>query len=160
MGAAGRLTMPLPSLFSFTRFSLLLVIFATLLFSGCIAANRTPNLERIFAQARAKTGKRPVIVIPGVLGTQLINSKTGEIIWPSAFRSTDDGSTLPITPDLAANHDDVIPGKIVETLRLARLLPEVYVYRDLLSALQQYGGYREADWNNPGANGDRDTFYV
>jgi hypothetical protein len=29
---------------------------------------RAPNLERIFAQSRAKIGKRPVIVIPGVLG--------------------------------------------------------------------------------------------
>ena len=101
-----------------------------------------------------------MIVIPGVLGTQLINSKTGEVIWPSAFRSSDMGSTLPLTPDLAANRDDVVPGQIVETLRLAKVLPEVYVYRDLLNALRSYGGYREADWTNPGEHGDRDAFYV
>ena len=146
---------PIPGLLSF----IVLASLATLL-SGCISANRAPNLERIFAQARGKTGKRPVIVIPGVLGTQLINSKTGEIVWPSAFRSTDEGSTLPITPDLAANRDDVVPGKIVETLRLARVLPEVFVYRDLLNALREYGGYREADWTTPGEDGDRDAFYV
>src|SRR5713226_8523431 len=85
----------------------LLIILAaaggTTFLSGCISASRTPNLERIFAQARGKTGKRPVIVIPGVLGTQLINSKTGETVWPSAFRTTDDGSTLPMSPDLATN---------------------------------------------------------
>jgi hypothetical protein len=146
---------------SFT-FSLLIILTAagsTTLFSGCISASRTPNLERIFAQSRGKTGKRPVIVIPGVLGTQLINSKTGEIVWPSAFRTTEEGS-LPMTPDLPANRDSVVPGKIIETLRLARLLPEVYVYRDLLNALREYGGYREADWTNPGENGDRDAFYV
>jgi pimeloyl-ACP methyl ester carboxylesterase len=126
--------------------------------SACISARRTPNLEHIFATARARTGKRPVIVIPGILGTELINSKTGETVWPSAFRTSQEG--LPITPNLAANHDDLMPGKIIETVRLARVLPEVYVYRDLLLALRSYAGYRDGDWNNPSADGYEDTFYV
>ncbi|MGH9879852.1 MAG: esterase/lipase family protein, partial [Pyrinomonadaceae bacterium] len=78
----------------------------------------------------------------------------------SVLRSTDDGSSLPMSPDLAANRDDLVPGKIIETLRLARALPEVYVYRDLLDALRRYGGYREGDWSNPPTEGDKDTFYV
>jgi pimeloyl-ACP methyl ester carboxylesterase len=65
-----------------------------------------------------------------------------------------------MTPNLEDNHDDLVPGKIIETVRLARALPEVYVYRDLLEALRLYAGYREADWNNPGTDGDKDTFYV
>ena len=128
--------------------------------TGCIAPKHTPNLERIFTSARAKTGKRPVIVIPGILGTQLINSKTGEVVWPSVLRSSDERSFLPMTPDLANNRDDVVATKIVETVRLARVLPEVYVYRDLLDALKNFGGYNEGDWTNPSATGDRDTFYV
>lgn len=151
-----KLAKPRPGLLSL----FLLIVTVPALFSGCISASRTPNLERIFAEARKKTGKRPVIVIPGILGTQLINTKTGEMIWPSAFRASDEGSNLPMTPDLEANRDDVVPGKIVETLRLARVLPEVYVYRDLLSALRDYGGYREAQWLTPGEHGDRDAFYV
>ena len=99
-----------------------------------------------------------MIVIPGILGTELINSKTGETVWPSAFRTSQEG--LPISPNLAANHDDLRPGKIIETVRLARLLPEVYVYRDLLLALRSYAGYRDGDWNNPSADGYEDTFYV
>ena len=65
-----------------------------------------------------------------------------------------------MTPDLVNNHDDLVPGKIVETVRLARILPEVFVYRDLLEALRHYAGYRDGDWNNPGTDGDKDTFYV
>jgi pimeloyl-ACP methyl ester carboxylesterase len=99
-----------------------------------------------------------VIVIPGILGSELINSKTGEKVWPSAFRTAEDG--LPMTPDLISNRDDLVPGKIIETVKLARLLPEVYVYRDLLDALRTYAGYHEAEWNNPGPDGDKDTFYV
>lgn len=138
------------------------LIFCILVFSvaacGCISARRTPNLEQIFKTARTTTGKRPVVVIPGILGSELINPKTGETVWPSAFRTSQEG--LPISPNLEANRDDLIPGKIVETAKLARLLPEVYVYRDLLDALRRYAGYREGDWNNPAVDGDRDTFYV
>ena len=130
----------------------------SLVSSGCISAKRTPNLEQIFASARARTGKRPVIVIPGILGTELINSKTGETVWPSAFRTEQEG--LPISPDLATNRDDLVPGKILETVRFARVLPEIYVYRDLLEALRRYAGYRDGDWENPGANGYQDTFYL
>jgi pimeloyl-ACP methyl ester carboxylesterase len=99
-----------------------------------------------------------VIVIPGILGSELINPKTGETVWPSAFRTSQEG--LPISPNLAANRDDLVPGKIIETVKLARLLPEVYVYRDLLVALRRYAGYRDGDWNNPSADGYQDTFYV
>jgi len=134
------------------------LIVLSLVSSACISARRTPNLEHIFASARARTGKRPVIVIPGILGSELINPKTGETVWPSAFRTSQEG--LPISTDLAANRDDLVPGKIVETVKLARLLPEVYVYRDLLDALRRYAGYREGDWENPAADGYQDTFYV
>ena len=134
------------------------LILLSLVSSGCISARHTPDLKHIFAAARARTGKRPVIVIPGILGTELINPKTGETVWPSAFRTSQEG--LPISPDLASNRDDLVPGKIVETVRLARVLPEVYVYRDLLEALRHYAGYRNGDWENPPVDGYQDTYYV
>jgi pimeloyl-ACP methyl ester carboxylesterase len=149
---------PFSSTLARSHYFLVLLLTVTLLSTGCISASRTPNLAQIFSEARVRTGKRPVIVIPGVLGSELINSKTGEVVWPSAFRTSDDG--LPMTPDLAANKDDLVPGKIIETVKLARLLPEVYVYRDLLDALRNYAGYHEGNWTNPGPAGDKDTFYV
>lgn len=99
-----------------------------------------------------------MIVIPGILGTELINSKTGETVWPSALRTSQEG--LPISPDLASNRDDLVPGKIIEKVKLARILPDIYVYRDLLVALRRFAGYRDGDWNNPSADGYEDTFYV
>lgn len=141
-----------------SRHLFLVLIAFSLVSSACISARRTPNLEHIFASARARTGKRPVIVIPGILGSELLNPKTGETVWPSAFRTKQEG--LPISPDLAANRDDLVPGKIIETVKLARLLPEVYVYRDLLEALRRYAGYRDGNWDNPAADGYQDTFYV
>ena len=129
------------------------------LFSGC-GPRRTPDLARIFAGSKTRTGKPPLIVIPGILGSQLVNRKTGEVVWPRAFRSDTDGLGLPISPDLAANRDDLVAERIVETAKLTRLAPEVYVYQQLLDALRTYGGYRDGDWDAPDPAGDHDTMYV
>src|SRR5918912_140764 len=128
-------------------------------FSAC-GPRRTPDLARIFAASKARTGKLPVIVIPGILGSRLVNQKTGEVVWPSAFRSDTDGLGLPISPDLAANRDNLVPERIIETARLAKYAPEVYVYNQLLDALRTYGGYRDGNWDEPGADGDHDTLYI
>jgi pimeloyl-ACP methyl ester carboxylesterase len=127
--------------------------------SGC-GARRTPDLERIFAPARARRDKAPVIVIPGILGSQLMNRRTREVVWPSAFRSSTDGLSLPTMPDLASNRDELVAERIVETAKLARLAPDIYVYYELLNALRHFGNYRDGDWDNPAPEGDRDTFYV
>src|SRR5918911_2721153 len=129
------------------------------LLSSC-GPRRTPDLARIFAATKARTGKPPLIVIPGILGSRLVNRKTGEVVWPSAFRSDTEGRGLPVSPDLAANRDDLMPERIIETAKLARLAPEVYVYNQLLDALRTYGGYRDGNWDDPGADGDHDTLYV
>ena len=65
-----------------------------------------------------------------------------------------------MNPNLSLNTDELVPGRIVETVKLARILPEVYVYRDLLDALRRYVGYKDGDWNEPGVDGDKDRFYV
>jgi pimeloyl-ACP methyl ester carboxylesterase len=130
------------------------------LLSGACGPRRTPDLARIFTAARERKGKPPLVVVPGILGSRLVNRKTGEVVWPVAFRSDTDGLGLPISPDLAANTDDLVAERIVETARLAKLAPEVYVYNQLLDALRAYGGYRDGDWQNPGPDGDHDTLYV
>ncbi len=135
-------------------------LFFTLTLSPGCGARRTPDLGRIFAGAREARGKLPVIVIPGVLGSNIVNRQTGEVVWPSVFRSDVDGLSLPTTPDLANNRDELVASRIVEAARLAKIAPEVYVYHHLLRALEDYGGYREGDWANPPEGGDRDTFYV
>jgi pimeloyl-ACP methyl ester carboxylesterase len=65
-----------------------------------------------------------------------------------------------MSPDLSLNKDSLIAGRVIEKLKLARLLPEVNVYHDLLESLRDYAGYEERDWNYSGADGTRDSFYV
>jgi pimeloyl-ACP methyl ester carboxylesterase len=140
--------------------SAFIVVVAALAMTSC-GARRTPNLGRVFAGARELKGKRAVIVIPGILGSRIVNRRTGEVVWPSVFRSDVDGLSLPTTPDLASNQDELVAARIVEAAKLGgNFGPEVYVYHYLIRALEEYGGYREGDWDNPPEGGDRDTFYV
>src|SRR5579885_2368486 len=91
------------------------VVALAMLMQGC-GARHTPNLQRIFEGARAQKGKRPVIVIPGILGTR----KTGEVVWPTAFRSKTSDLPLPTTPNLDEDRDDLVASRIVDTAKLAK----------------------------------------
>jgi pimeloyl-ACP methyl ester carboxylesterase len=113
------------------------------------------------AQAPTTTvqGKEPVIIIPGLTGSELINSKTGERVWYKSKRSKDDDLRLPISPTLR-NHDNLVPGDIMRTIRVIKLLPETEIYERLINALETRGGYKEGKWKNPPSDGYQDTFYV
>jgi pimeloyl-ACP methyl ester carboxylesterase len=142
---------------------IVLIIAQAMIIPGC-GARRTPDLARIFERARVRRGKPPLIVIPGILGSQLRNRHTGEIVWPSAIRSNVDGLSLPTTPNLENDRDDLVADEIVTTARLfpklERFSPEVLVYRELLGALKTYAGYREGSWDNPAPGDDADTYFV
>jgi pimeloyl-ACP methyl ester carboxylesterase len=131
-----------------------------LLAAGCVRPHQTPNLPRIFGPARESTGKTPIIVIPGILGSQIVNSKTGEVAWPSSDRSEIDDLDLPVGTDFESNRDDLEASGILNVTKLSLLLPEVRVYRDLLETLEEAAGYRRGSIDDPPADGATDTFYV
>jgi pimeloyl-ACP methyl ester carboxylesterase len=137
-----------------------LIAAATLAAAGCIKPRKQPNLSKIFGPARAYVGKTPIIVIPGVLGSQLVNTKTGRVAWPTADRRKDDDIDLPISTDLETNRDDLVATRIVDATKLSLLLPEVKVYTDLLSTLEQTAGYKPGSIDAPLASGASDTYYV
>lgn len=102
------------------------------------------------------TGKRPVIIIPGVTGSQLVNTKTGTTAWFSLRRDKVDDIRLPMTsPILARDRDNLKPTDIIRKVELP-VLPDVEVYQSLIDALIARG-YKEGDWNHPQAT---DVFYV
>lgn len=139
--------------------SLLVVCLSVCLLPAC-GARRTPDLARIFEGARVREGKRPVIVVPGILGSELINSETGEVVWVNAARTKNDGLSLPTSPDLDANQDGLVPRDIVRRARFAAVVPEVYVYQELVDALEKFAGYREVKWDEATPNDTSDTFFV
>jgi pimeloyl-ACP methyl ester carboxylesterase len=106
-------------------------------------------------QAQEK-GKNPVIIIPGVTGSQLVNPRTGKTVWFSVRRDKDDDVRLPMTSAIFARDRDTLQSPdIIRSVEL-RLLPDIEVYQTVIDALEAKG-YKEADWKHPQAT---DVFYV
>jgi pimeloyl-ACP methyl ester carboxylesterase len=105
------------------------------------------------------TGKVPIIVIPGMLGSRLVNQKTGEKAWPRAHPEENELS-LPTSPDLKKNRDDVVAVDVVETAKLGFPIPEIKVYEDLTETLATHAGYRRGEIDDPQPGGHQDTFYL
>src|SRR3954469_24882729 len=146
----------------FRRITAALLIALAVCAGGCALRPRPtpqPDLAHIFRPARELTGKTPIIVIPGMLGSRLVNKRTGEKVWPRAHPNEED-LTLPTSPDLRKNRDDVVATDVVETAKLGFPIPEIKVYEELTETLANHAGYRRGDIDDPPPGGDRDTFYL
>jgi len=116
---------------------------------------QTPSPTPVPAAA-ALTGKDPIIIIPGISGSELINPRTGKKVWFNVKRDKDDDIRLPMSsPVLASDRDGLRVGDIIRQVKLP-VLPDVEVYQTLIDALVARG-YTEGDWKHPKAT---DVFYV
>jgi len=111
--------------------------------------------------AFAQTGKRPIIVIPGITGSQMVSPETGKTVWFSFGFSRDepDDLRLPMSPNLKQNTDTLVAKDIIREVKLPgvlKIFPEIGIYGEGLDAIKAKG-YAEGDWDNPQA---ADVFYV
>ena len=105
------------------------------------------------------TGKTPVIIVPGLTGSDLVNAKTGEEVWFKARRAKDDDIRLPISPVLSRNRDDLITKDVIRSVQFLKFLPETEIYERLIAALEKRG-YREVKWDSAKRGDHQDTFYL
>lgn len=112
------------------------------------------------AQTEQHQGKSPIIIIPGIMGSKLINKKTKQTAWVKFSEAKPDDLKLPISANLAANRDNLEPTDIVEEVKVIKFLSVISVYKDLLEHLEKKVGYRRANWELPQVNDDQDTFYI
>jgi len=145
----------------FPAAAVLLVIASAVLLTGCRRPSLRPNLSQIYAPPAAPgSGKPPVIFIPGMLGSSLVNRRTGKVVWPE-LRVDGEEIALPISsPVLAQNTDDVVATEVLEDAKVSALIPEISIYGPLLEALERYGGYKRGSFDAPPRGGDCDTLYL
>lgn len=130
---------------------LILLLLATAM-AGC-TASRMPDLTHVY-QAHAVTGDRvPVIIIPGMLGSRLVDRETGVEAWPGTTRKLLTSGypelALEIDPGTLEPRDDgLVPGGLFDSA-VGRDF-----YRRIVYALQEIGGYRLARPGMPAARGD------
>ncbi len=106
-----------------------------------------------------KRGRPPVIIIPGLVGSELINQKTGDKVWFDIGRAKDDDIRLPISPIIDQNRDNLVPGDILREIQLIRLTPKIDIYQKFIKSMQN-DGFTEGKIDSPPEDGFSDTFYV
>jgi pimeloyl-ACP methyl ester carboxylesterase len=120
-----------------------LAAFAVL--TACASQPR-PDFHQLYDFGPATADQPPVIVIPGVLGSRLCHSTTGEEFWPGSFWH------LAFTPksDLALKIDPQTLEPIADDTEACGLFEGALgqdFYGEILQTLEQWGGYRRT---NPG----------
>ncbi len=108
----------------------------------------------------AQKGKMPVIVIPGLVGSELVNKETDEVVWFELQRSKTDDLRLPISANLEKNRDNLVPRDILRNIKFLSFLPETEIYQKLATTLEVPGDYKEGKWDAPTEDGYEDTYYV
>lgn len=148
----------------FRLFSFLIVFSFAVVAPTINAQTPTPSpLDAPAPEGVAKPkqlGKPPVIIIPGLIGSELVNKNTNETVWFDLSRSKDDDLRLPISSNLAANKDNLVAGDILRNVKYLKFLPETEIYQSIADSLKLPGEYEEGNWDTPTPNGFQDTYYV
>jgi pimeloyl-ACP methyl ester carboxylesterase len=108
-----------------------------------------------FAQADGT----PVIIIPGLTGSELVNDKTGELVWLKAGRSKDDDLRLPVSTNPLRARDALVPGDILRSVKLG-IFPRTDIYGGLIDSFKNQSGYHEEYWDSPSDRGGEKAIYV
>ncbi len=129
---------------------------------GCAAPIKPPDLGGLYSR-EAKTQRRnPVIVIPGILGSKLVDEASKRVVWGAfsgdyANPETAEGARLVALPmregaTLAELRDEVRPDGVLDRVRLKLVgVPvELQAYVNILATLG-VGGYRDQLLGQAGA---------
>lgn len=128
------------------------ILLFALALGGC-ATYPAPELVRLSRERAADRQQVPVIIIPGMLGSRLLDRETGVEAWPGSSRKLLTSGypelAYQIDPDTLEPLDDgLVPGGIFDSA-VGRDF-----YGRILDALQEIGGYRQARPGQRATRGD------
>lgn len=145
-----------------------LMIFAifligTLLIEGCGPIILQRSFKKMFVPYLSNIKDNSVIVVPGIIGSRLVEPETGKVLWGSLrvkqifFLSDRDDMALPIDQlPLEKNRDNIISMGIIDKYEFPIEILQFKVYRELLDMFEGVG-YKLGDILNPKPE---DTLYV
>lgn len=131
------------------------LILLALLLAAC-AGRQGPDLANVYARAAQNPSQPPVVFIPGLMGSTLVDPASGQEVWPgplSRLAFGDYASLARLGPN-GGEAGELQPGGVILELG------GVDVYGRLLQALEQAGRYRRGRVGEPPGLEDRRRYYV
>jgi pimeloyl-ACP methyl ester carboxylesterase len=113
---------------------------------ACRTIVRAAAAVMLFAACLAAQSQNPVIIIPGLTGSKLVNKNNGMTVWFRITKSKTDDLRLPISTDISHMRDSLVPADILREVKI-RLLPTYDIYGGLVKSLVERGNYHEETWD-------------
>jgi len=128
----------------------ILLLTIAVLAAGCLSFNKRPDLDLLYRSSHLSDNSTPVIIIPGLMGTTLVNGK-GEEVWPKSVGNI----AFSRFDDIALDENrDIRPGGLFDAIA------GVDFYGTLLTTLEKAGRYQKGEPGTPIANKNRRRYYV
>lgn len=100
-----------------------------------------PDLARIYRPIAAKPKTTPLIFIPGILGSRLVETETGRQVWPGSFVSLALGRGLESLALPVGSSASTTTSRELRPDGLFLSVAGESFYRDMLHTLEEMGGY-------------------
>ena len=135
---------------------LIAFLILSFLLQGCATLSlKQRGFYKIFSVYKSRIDDNPIIIIPGIIGSRLVDVKKDKILWGSLrlkqvlFSSEREGLALPIDKlPLEKNRDNIISKGIIDKYDFPVEIAEFTVYRELLDLFEKVG-YKLGDIRNP-----------
>ena len=142
------------------------LLIAFLFLEGCAPMPTRRDFRRMFLPYFSRIHDNPIIIVPGILGSRLVDVKTEEVVWGSLMLKPvrflpgcDDGVlSLPIgNLPLSGNIDNIRSQGVVDKIDVPIKIMQFTVYKELLDMLTEMG-YKLGDIKNPKPESDLYVF--
>ncbi|MBP7371113.1 MAG: hypothetical protein KA902_06695 [Arenimonas sp.] len=131
-------------------FKLFILLLITFILSACAAVPKKPNLELLYRNSYLNENSTPVILIPGLMGSSLVNDQ-GVEAWPKSVSSLAFSNYANLSN---YETDGLQPGRLIDTL------VGLDFYGTLINTLEKSGGYEKATLNKPVVNKSKRRYYI
>ena len=128
----------------------ILILTALALLAGCVAVSKKPDLEALYATAYMNETGAPLIVIPGIMGSALVDA-TGKEIWPVSVNNLAFTRYDQLVPNDA---DGIQPGRLFDEMA------GIDFYGNLVTMLEKAGKYRQSRPGVPVTDKSQRRLYV
>lgn len=126
------------------------ILLSALLLASCVSISRKPDLDLLYRSSYLNEETVPIIIIPGLMGTTLVDAK-GTEVWPKSVSNLAFSTFEDLTDEKT---DDIRPGRLLDGLI------GLDYYGTLLKTLKSAGHYEEGRLNSPVINKNKRRYYV